>query len=132
MEAGKWTDLEGLTVREAMEKLGEGDTVSLGSGTAYYFIGTPPEYRRDEVEINRKLLGRHLARAEPEEERFQPVGDRVIRLAYERLDPEDGGILITSGTEHGRFWTREEYARWRSTGTGYPDVFEYEEEGEAV
>ena len=132
MEAGRWTDLEWLTVGEAMEKLGEGDTVSLGSGVAYYFIGTPPEYRRDEAEVNRKLLRRQLARAEPEKERFQPVGDRMIRLAYERLDPEDGGILITSGTEHGLYWTREEYERWRRTGTGYPDLFEYTEDGEAV
>ena len=132
MEAGRWTDLEGLTVGEAMEQLGEGDTVSLGSGAGYYFIGTPPEYRRDEAEINQRLLRRHPARAEPGKERFQPVGSRVIRLAYERLNPEDGGILITSGTEHGLYWTREEYERWRSTGTGYPDLFEYAEDGEAV
>ena len=132
MESGRWTDLERLTVEEAMEKLGEEETVSLGSGVGYYFIGTPPEYRRDEAEINRWLRRRHLAQAEPGKEQFQPAGGRVIRLAYERLDPEDGGILITSGTEHGQFWTREEYERWRSTGTGYPDVFDYEEEGEAV
>ena len=113
MEAEKLEELPGLTLREAMAQIDEEEIVSVGSDAAYFFIGIPKEYREDEEIIDRDLRKEHLIFAKSEEG-FLPAGDRAVSDAYERCLPGDGLILIVPGVEHGRFWVREEYERWRT------------------
>ena len=67
----------------------------------------------------RMIMARRAAKA------YRPVINRAVVEGYDRTVPgEPGKIFIVSGTEVGRYWSRDEYIN----KTGVDDILEDEEE----
>jgi len=88
----KPVETTGKTLREVLEEYSMNDILSIGAKSAYFFIGDAgelSEYLTDHSELL----------------------DREVLSQYERIDPDDGYIIIVEGEEIAKYWLREDYQK---------------------
>lgn len=105
-----WKMVNGLTLEKALKAFDAKTVLHIGGRTAFYFIGTVGELRKDLDFVEYCLLKNPYYKRERHEE-FVPVLKRKVIEVYPKSDPTEGLIIKTDGEETGKFWFEFEYQK---------------------
>ena len=80
----------------------------IGSKSAFYFIGTAKELKKDMAFVESNMQTSQNKEGEPTRKAV-PVLKRKVIAVYSNFDPSEGMIIKTEGSESGDFWFGAEY-----------------------
>lgn len=80
----------------------------IGSRTAFYFIGTAKELKKDMSFVQSNVKS-HMSTGGKKEKKTVRILNRNVIKVYSKLNPSEGVVIKTEGTESGDFWFRTEY-----------------------
>ena len=128
-QATKETDIEFIPmgVKDFVTGLDKKETIFVGSGSGYFFIGDAGTFLKDLPAIDDAFQAsakRRLKRSKtPAPERALPLGDRVVRKYYRTL-LRDGKVIIIEGKGLGGFWTEREFrSAMKASGNSYARAY---------
>lgn len=87
----QYPELVGLTLDEAVKRVKGDIYVGAARGSSFFLIGSKVVYERDIDDWGCDLR------------------QRVEELAYDKLEPREGIIILIDGDERGSFWSKSEY-----------------------
>lgn len=99
-----------VTLEKALKAFDAKTVLHIGGKTAFYFIGTVGELRKELDFVEHCLLKNPYYKREGHEE-FVPVLKRKVIEIYPKSDPTEGVIIKTEGKETGKFWFDFEYQK---------------------
>lgn len=101
---------EGSDIIRIMEKAGEETLFYVGSGSAFFFIGTMEDFLRYNSRIASALIvGWETSKSKNEKKKeFIPLEKRKALSLYKR-NSDNGMIILVEGEDKGPFWTRGEF-----------------------
>lgn len=110
-----------LILEKALKSFDAKTILHIGGKSAFYFIGTAGELRKNLDFVEFCLLKSQYYKHEGHDA-FVPVLKRKVVEIYPKSDPTEGVIIKTEGEEAGRFWFNFEYQKmlseYRSRRTG--------------
>ena len=102
------------TIEDALSILDDNSPIAVGSRSAFYFIGSVSDYRRDIplIEDHYRRKYEHGLIRDPDGAPYQSMADRTVREIRIRDVPGEPKalVLIVEGWEMGELWLLSEYA----------------------
>ena len=95
-------------LKDILSWFGNDTVLHIGSKSAFYFIGTAKELKKDMAFVESNMQPKKNA-DEPPKRKAVPVLKRKVIEVYSKLDPSEGVIIKTEGSESGNFWFGAEY-----------------------
>lgn len=95
-------------LKDILSWFGNDTILHIGSESAFYFIGTAKELKKDMAFVESNMQPKKNA-DEPPKRKTVPVLKRKVIEVYSKLDPSEGVIIKTEGSESGNFWFGAEY-----------------------
>ena len=109
--------LEGSSLRTFVKNMNRHrDTavtkIFVGSGSGYFFVGTPETFINDMEKINEAFMDVPQKKKKQADDADScaeiPLKDRTVLNFFERIQ-HDGHAIVIEGSEVGSFWTENEY-----------------------
>ena len=85
-----------------------GTILHIGSKSAFYFIGTVKELKKDMAFVESNMQTGQNKEEKPARKDVPVLKRKVIKV-YSKFDPSEGMIIKTEGSESGDFWFGSEY-----------------------
>ena len=95
-------------LKDALAWFDNGTILHIGSKSAFYFIGTAKELKKDMAFVESNMQTNQNKEEKPTREAVPVLKRRVIKV-YSQFDPSEGMIIKTEGSESGDFWFGAEY-----------------------
>ena len=95
-------------LKDVLAWFDNGTILHIGSKSAFYFIGTVKELKKDMTFVESNMQTSQN-KAEKPARKAVPVLKRKVIKVYSKFDPSEGMIIKTEGSESGDFWFGAEY-----------------------
>jgi len=95
-------------LKDVLAWFDNGTILHIGSKSAFYFIGTVKELKKDMTFVESNMQTSQN-KAEKPARKAVPVLKRKVIKVYSKFDPSEGMIIKTEGSESGDFWFGSEY-----------------------
>lgn len=95
-------------LKDVLAWFDNGTIFHIGSKSAFYFIGTVKELKKDMAFVESNMQTSQNKEEEPTRKAV-PVLKRKVIMVYSKFDPSEGMIIKTEGSESGDFWFGAEY-----------------------
>ena len=95
-------------LKDILSWFGNDTILHIGSRSAFYFIGTAKELKKDMAFVEINMQPKKNADELPKRKAV-PVLKRKVIEVYSKIDPSEGVIIKTEGSESGNFWFGAEY-----------------------
>lgn len=95
-------------LKDVLAWFDNGTILHIGSKSAFYFIGTVKELKKD-IAFVESNMQTSQNKAEKPARKAVPVLKRKVIKVYSKFDPSEGMIIKTEGFESGDFWFGSEY-----------------------
>jgi len=102
-EAGNRPEL-----KDILAWFGNATILHIGSKTAFYFIGTARTLKNDLAFVESNMQSNSDAEGDTKPKAPSVLNRKVIKV-YSKLNPSEGVVIKTEGTESGDFWFGAEY-----------------------
>ena len=90
-------------LKDILSWFGNDTILHIGSRSAFYFIGTAKELKKDMAFVESNMQPKKNA-VELPKRKAVPVLKRKVIEVYSKIDPSEGVIIKTEGSESGNFW----------------------------
>lgn len=95
-------------LKDVLTWFDNGTILHIGSRSAFYFIGTAKELKKDMAFVESNMQTSQNKEGTPTRKAV-PVLKRKVIEVYSKFDPSEGMIIKTEGSESGDFWFGAEY-----------------------
>lgn len=95
-------------LKDVLAWFGNETILHIGSKSAFYFIGTVKELKKDIDFVESNMQTSQSKEGKPARKAV-PVLKRKVIAVYSKFDPSEGMIIKTEGSESGDFWFGAEY-----------------------
>ena len=95
-------------LKDVLAWFDNGTILHIGSKSAFYFIGTAKELKKDMAFVESNMQPKKNTDEQPKRKAV-PVLKRKVIEVYSKFDPSEGMIIKTEGSESGDFWFGSEY-----------------------
>ena len=95
-------------LKDVLTWFDNGTILHIGSKSAFYFIGTAKELKKDMAFVESNMQTSQNKEGKPARKAV-PVLKRKVIAVYSKFDPSEGMIIKTEGSESGDFWFGAEY-----------------------
>lgn len=102
-EAGNRPEL-----KDILAWFGSATILHIGSKTAFYFIGTAKTLKNDLAFVESNMRSNPDAEGNTKPKAHSVLNRKVIKV-YSKLNPSEGVVIKTEGSESGDFWFGSEY-----------------------
>lgn len=95
-------------LKDIIKWFGNATILHIGSKTAFYFIGTAKTLKNDLAFVESNMRSNPDAEGDTKPKASSVLNRKVIKV-YSKLNPSEGVVIKTEGSESGDFWFGAEY-----------------------